>query len=142
MSSRLNLEIRERYGACYTIESNYSPMSDTGIFSIYFGTDAEKTEKCLKLIHKELKKLREQPLSTLQLHQAKQRFKGQIALAEETRIAVIIAMAKSLLDYNRIDSIAEVFGKIDLVSAAQLQEIANENLISEQLSMLTYLPTE
>ena len=63
-------------------------------------------------------------------------------MAEETRIAVIIAMAKSLLDYNRIDSIAEVFGKIDLVSAAQLQEIANENLISEQLSMLTYLPTE
>lgn len=57
MSSKLNLEIRERFGACYTIESNFVPMTDTGMFSIYFGTDAEKTNRCIKLIHKELKNL-------------------------------------------------------------------------------------
>ncbi|SMO39556.1 M16 family metallopeptidase [Solitalea koreensis] len=142
MSSRLNLEIREKFGACYTIESNYTPMSDTGVFSIYFGTDAEKTEKCLKLIHKELKKLREQPLGSLQLQQAKQRFKGQIALAEENRVAVIIAMAKSLLDYGTIDSLEEVFKKIDKVTNVELQEIANENFLPEYLNMLTYLPIE
>jgi predicted Zn-dependent peptidase len=44
MSNRLNLEIREKYGIAYTIESNYTPFSDTGIFSIYFGTDNEKAE--------------------------------------------------------------------------------------------------
>ncbi len=45
MSSRLNLEIREKHGIAYTIESNYGPLSDTGIYSIYFGTDYEKAEK-------------------------------------------------------------------------------------------------
>ncbi len=44
MSSRLNLEIREKHGIAYTIESNYTPMSDTGIFSIYFGTDGSSVK--------------------------------------------------------------------------------------------------
>ncbi|MND23662.1 Protease 3 precursor [compost metagenome] len=142
MSSKLNLEIRERFGACYTIESNFVPMTDTGMFSIYFGTDAEKTNRCIKLIHKELKKLREQPLSTLLLQQAKRRFKGQIALAEESRISVIIAMSKSLLDYGRVDSLEEIFNKIDAVTSVELLEIANQNFDLAQLSMLTFMPTE
>ncbi|MEB0249496.1 pitrilysin family protein, partial [Mucilaginibacter sp. 5B2] len=49
MSNRLNLEIREKHGIAYTIESNYTSLTDTGIFSIYFGTDAEKAGKALKL---------------------------------------------------------------------------------------------
>ncbi|MOA08013.1 Peptidase M16 inactive domain protein [compost metagenome] len=142
MSSKLNLEIREKFGACYTIESNFVPMTDTGMFNIYFGTDAEKTNRCVKLIHKELKKLREQPLSSLQLQQAKRRFKGQIALAEESRISVIIAMSKSLLDYGKVDSLEEIFSKIDAVTSAEILEIANQNFDPSQLSMLTFVPAE
>lgn len=142
MSSRLNLEIREKYGIAYTIESNYSPLSDTGLFSIYFGTDAEKVEKALKLTHKELKKLRENKLGTVQLAQAKQKFIGQIALGEENRMGVLISMAKSLLDYNRIDSLKEVFAKINKVNSDQLIEIANDIFAPEKLSMLLFQPEE
>ncbi len=39
MSSKLNLEIREKKGICYTIESSFTPFRDTGLFSIYFGTE-------------------------------------------------------------------------------------------------------
>lgn len=89
-----------------------------------------------------IKKLREQPLSTLLLQQAKRRFKGQIALAEESRISVIIAMSKSLLDYGRVDSLEEIFNKIDAVTSVELLEIANQNFDPAQLSMLTFMPTE
>lgn len=140
MSSRLSLTIREKYGICYTIESGYSPMSDTGLFSIYFGTDREKTDKCLQLIHRELKKLRERPLGTTQLHQAKQRFKGQIALAEEARLSVIIYTCKSLLDQGRADSLEEVFYKIDQVSAGDIMDAANEVLAPANLSTLGFIP--
>lgn len=140
MSARLNLAVREKHGICYTIESGYSPMSDTGLFSIYFGTDKEKAEKCLKLIHRELKKLREQPLGSTQLYQAQQRFKGQIALAEEARLSVIIYMCKSLLDYDRIESLKEAFEKIDRVSAGDLIEVANEVLQPQKLSLLGFIP--
>lgn len=142
MSSRLNMEIREKYGIAYTIESNYTPMSDTGIFSIYFGTDTEKTEKALKLVHKELKKLRDQKLGPLQLKQAKNKFIGQIALGEENRMGLIISMSKSLMDYGRVDSLEEVFAKINAVTETQILEIANEMFDPKTLSSLVFYPAE
>jgi predicted Zn-dependent peptidase len=142
MSSRLNLEIREKYGIAYTIESNYSPLSDTGLFAIYFGTDAEKVEKALKITHKELKKLRENKLGLVQLAQAKKKFIGQIALGEENRMGVLISMAKSLLDYQKIDPLKEVFNKINKVTADEIIEIANDIFAPEKLSSLLFLPEE
>ncbi|MCF8453994.1 MAG: insulinase family protein [Pedobacter sp.] len=142
MSSRLNLEIREKYGIAYTIESNYTPMSDTGIFSIYFGTDTEKTEKALKLVEKELRKLREQKLGPVQLRQAKDKFIGQIALGEENRMGLLISMSKSLLDYGRVDSLEEIFAKINSVTDSQVLEIANEMFDPKELSSMIFNPKE
>jgi predicted Zn-dependent peptidase len=142
MSSRLNLEIREKHGIAYTIESNYTALTDTGIFSIYFGTDSEKAEKATKLVHKELKKLREQKLGTLQLHQTKEKFIGQIALAEESRMGLIISMAKSLVDFNYIDSLQQVFDKINAVTAEQLLAISNEIFDDSRLVTLVFEPKQ
>jgi predicted Zn-dependent peptidase len=140
MSSRLNLEIREKYGIAYTVESSYTTFSDTGIFSIYFGTDTEKAEKALKLVNKELKKLREQKLGTLQLQQAKQKFIGQIALAEENRMSLIIGMAKSILDFGEIDSLKQIFTKINSATADDLLEISNEIFDVKNMTTLLFEP--
>ncbi len=142
MSSRLNLEIREKHGIAYTIESSYTPLTDTGLFSIYFGTDAEKVNKALTLIYKELKKVRENKLGKIQLSQAKKRFIGQIALGEENRMGVLISMAKSLLDYGKIDSLKEIYAKINGVSAEGMVDVANEVLDKNNLSLLLYSPEE
>jgi predicted Zn-dependent peptidase len=142
MSSVLNLQIREKYGIAYTIESNFSPLSDTGIFSIYFGTDKEKQTKALSLIFKEIKKLRENPLNELQLQKAKNKFIGQIALGEENRIGLIISMAKSLIDHHKIDSLERVFEKINQVTTSEMADVANEVLDIEQLNIFTFSPIE
>lgn len=140
MSSVLNLQIREKHGIAYTIESNFSPLSDTGIFSIYFGTDKEKHAKALSLIFKEIKKLREKPLNDLQLQKAKNKFIGQIALGEENRIGLIISMAKSLIDHNRIDALETVFNKINNVTTKEIAEIADDVLAIEKLNIFTFSP--
>lgn len=142
MSSRLNLEIREKYGIAYTIESNYTPLSDTGIFSVYLGTDPEKMDRALKLVERELKKLREQRLGEVQLHRAKQKFIGQIALAEENRLSLIISLSKTLLDYGSIDPLEVLFAKINAVSADQLLAIANEVFDPSKLSRLVFEPQD
>ncbi|RZK41549.1 MAG: insulinase family protein [Pedobacter sp.] len=142
MSSVLNLQIREKYGIAYTIESNYSPLSDTGIFALYFGTDREKVERATKLIFKEFKKLRSAKLSEIQLHKAKNKFIGQIALGEENRIGLLISMAKSLIDYDKIDSLETVFNKIRSVTAEDVYNIANAVLDEGNLSSLTFYPME
>lgn len=142
MSSVLNLQIREKYGIAYTIESNFSPLHDTGIFSIYFGTDKEKQMKALSLIFKEIKKLKEKPLNELQLQKAKNKFIGQIALGEENRIGLIISMAKSLIDHDKIDSLETVFEKINAVTTTQMADVTNEILDIEQLNIFTFCPIE
>ncbi|RZK79479.1 MAG: insulinase family protein [Pedobacter sp.] len=140
MSSILNLQIREKHGIAYTIESGYSPLTDTGIFTLYFGTDIEKVDKALSFVNKEFKKLRENPLSEVQLQKAKNKFIGQIALGEENRIGLIISMAKSLLEYDRIDDLETVFKKIQSVTVAEAEHIAAEILDERNLSSLTFYP--
>lgn len=142
MSSKLNLQIREKYGIAYNIESNYVPFSDTGLFSIYYGTDVEKARKCEKLIIKELQLLCRQKLGKMQLHQAKQKFMGQIALGEENRMGVLIAMAKNMLDYGRVNSLEEVLASIEQVTAEQALAVANEILHPGGLTTLNFVPTE
>ncbi|MET4138653.1 pitrilysin family protein [Pedobacter sp. UYP1] len=140
MSSILNLQIREKHGIAYSIESGYSPLSDTGIFTLYFGTDKEKVNRAQSLIYKEFKKIRENPLTEVQLQKAKNKFIGQIALGEENRIGLIVSMAKSLIDYDKIDSLETVFQKIQAVNTQDMAQIADEILDEKNLSVLTFYP--
>ncbi|WP_442589664.1 M16 family metallopeptidase [Pedobacter sp. AW31-3R] len=140
MSSILNLELREKHGIAYSIESGYSALSDTGIFTLYFGTDKEKVNKAISLIYKEFKKIREKPLTEVQLQKAKNKFIGQIALGEENRIGLVISMAKSLIDYDKIDSLDTVFRKIEAVTTAEVAAIADEMLDQKNLSILSFYP--
>lgn len=140
MSSILNLQIREKHGIAYTIETGYSPLSDTGIFTLYFGTDKEKLDKAWSLIHKEFRKIKEHPMTEVQLQKAKNKFIGQIALGEENRIGLIISMAKSLIDYDKIDDLETVFKKIQAVTTTDMRNIVNEILEERNLTTLTFYP--
>jgi predicted Zn-dependent peptidase len=106
------------------------------------GTDEEKLSKAKKLVYKELDKLRNQSISTSQLQKAKDKFKGQIALAEESRMNVIIAETKNIIDYGRIVTLDEVFTKIDQVSAVLVQDLSNEFFDTQKLISLSFIPEE
>jgi predicted Zn-dependent peptidase len=138
MNSRLNMGIREKYGFTYNIESSYSVFSDIGLFYIYLGTDKKYIDKSIKLVHKELKSLREKKLSTSQLKKAKQQLIGQITLSEENNCNTMLGMGKGLLLYNKIDSLKETFDKINNITQEELTNIANIVFDPKQLSSLIF----
>jgi predicted Zn-dependent peptidase len=138
MNSRLNLALRERRGMAYNIESNYTAYTDTGLFNVYFGTDRENFEKALTLVKKEFKLLRDTKLGGLQLSKAKKQMIGQIAVSTESHDDLMLAIGKSYLLYNRVDSLNEVFKKIESITDIELLEVANEILDENQLSTLVY----
>jgi predicted Zn-dependent peptidase len=138
LNSRLTLSVREKYGYSYNIEANYTPYSDTGFWSVYLGTDQKYLKKSLDLVHKELKKLRDVKLTSLQLHQAKQQLKGHLALSLDSNSGLMIGLGKSLLLFNQIDTLQEIREGIDKVSAEQILEIANNYLAPEFISELIY----
>jgi len=140
MSSVLNLQLREKYGIAYTVETSYSPLSDTGIFTLYFGTDKEKLTRATGVVEREFRKLREGSLTELQLQKAKNKFIGQIALGEENRIGLVIAMARSLIEHDRIDDLRTIFGKIQAVGLDDMRSVAAEMLAPENLSTLIFYP--
>jgi len=142
MNSRLNLAIREKHGYSYNIEAHYQPFSDSGLFNIYLGTDAEYLEKSLRLVYKELKNLREIELGTLQLHKAKQQIIGQIAISLESNLAEMVSIGKSHLFFDTVDTMAEMIKKIEGISSKDLLDVANEIFVTDQFSMLIYLPKQ
>lgn len=138
MNSRLNMAIREKHGIAYNIESSYSPLSDTGVFSIYLGTDVSSLEKSIGLVHRELDKLRQGHLGTMQLHTGKRQLTGQLAIGMESHQNDMLSMGKSVLLYNRVEGLKEICQKINDVSAAEIMEAANQVFAPESLSMLTF----
>jgi len=138
MNSRLNVSLRERLGLVYSIESSVTSYTDSGLFTIYFGTDPEQTDRCLSLVDRELKKLREQTLTTLQLHAAQKQLFGQMMISSEQKENGTLTMGKSMLHFNRFDSMDEVAAKVMRYTPNLLREIANEILDPASMSMLIY----
>ena len=140
MNSRLNLALREKHGYVYHIESVYQAYTDTGFVGIFYGTEESKSNKARKLVLKEIEKLREKKLGTLQLHMAKEQAIGQMAMAEENHVSLMLVYGKNLLDKGRIDPLESIFHIIRQTTAEDLQEIAQQVFDVEQFSFLTYLP--
>ena len=131
MNSRLNIALREHRGLVYEIESNYTPYTDIGTFSIYFGCDHEDVERCIELVFKELKLFRDQRLSDSQMRAAKKQLIGQIGVSSDNNENNALGMAKTFLHYHR-------FKNIELLTADLLQEVAQEILATRNLSVLCY----
>lgn len=138
MNSRLNLVLREKYGFAYNVESSFTPFTDTGLLTVYFGTDKSNLDKCIELTHDEIKKLCNKKLSSLQLENAKKQITGQVTISSENNANLMITLAKSYLLYNKVESLKEFFKKIEKISASDLIGISNEILNIDQFTMLTY----
>lgn len=138
MNSRLNISLREKKGYVYTVESSITGYSDAGILSIYFGSDPQNSDKCIKLVQKELKLLRENKLTSIQLHRAKKQLIGQIGLNSDNLESTAISLGKSIFLYNKFDSLEEVFHQISEITAEDLLDVANEILAPDQMTMLSF----
>ena len=138
MNSRLNVALRERRGLVYTVEANLTSYTDTGTFCIYFGTDTQDLDTCLRLIYRELKRLRDTRMTASQLAAAKKQLIGQIGVASDNFENNALGMGKAFLHYGKCESPEELFARIEALTADQLLEVANEMLAEDYLSVLIY----
>ena len=138
LNSRLNLSLREKNGYAYNVESSYNPYVDTGILSIYFGTDQQNLDKSLKLAHDELRKLRTRKLGSIQLARAQRQMIGQVARSRENHENLLFALGKSYLLFGYMDDMDTLKKKIQAITADELIDIANDILSPARLSTLVY----
>lgn len=138
MNSRLNVGIRERYGFCYTIESQYTPFSDTGLFYIYAGIEHDARDHILELVEHELRHLADNHLTTLQLHNAKRQYIGQMAINNETALNEMQSIGKARLMFDHVDTLEEMQRDIESVTASEIMTLAHDLFEQSALSTLTY----
>ena len=138
MSSRLYLSLREKYGLVYNIDSQAVPLSDTGYWDIYLACEPQHKDQCLELCHKELQTLRDVRLTSAQLQRALRQLEGQLAISAENQENNALAMAKQMLYHHRAPQWQETFAKVQQITPAQLQDVANEVFAPEKIYTLLY----
>ena len=138
MNSRLNVAVRERYGFCYTIESQYTLFTDAGLFCIYAGVDRDSRQRTLQLIEAELRRLATEPLTPAQLRQAQRQLIGQLTIAADNGLNEMQAMGKACLVYGTVDTLDDTVRDILALTSSQLHALAADLFAPSRLSTLVY----
>jgi predicted Zn-dependent peptidase len=103
------------------------------------GTDNKHIERCVQLVYKELDLLKNKKLGSQQLQSAKQQLIGNIALAQESKVSVMLSLGKSILLFNKVDSLTDIYKKIESISSEKIVQVANQVFDTKAMSRLTYL---
>lgn len=136
--SLLNQELREKNALVYNVDSIFTQYADTGSLLIAFGCEKHNLSKCIDLIHKQLADLRDNLLPEKRVRAARKQLLGQLAIASDSGEAQSLSMGKSMLVFGRIMPDEEVRERINSITAAQLQTVAQKVFAPERLSTLIY----
>ena len=138
MNSRLNVAIRERYGFCYSIESQYVPFSDAGLFYVYAGVDLDAQERVCQLVRQELYCMAETALTPTALRQAQRQFVGQMTINNDNGLNEMQSIGKAYLCFDKVDTIEEMAADIMSVTPDNLRDTAAEVFAPDGISTLIY----
>jgi predicted Zn-dependent peptidase len=119
-SSRLFQEVREKRGLCYTIYASHQPFSDTGLFSIYAGTDPKDAEDLTAVVVDELSDAAETASET-EIARVKALIKVGLLGMLESSSARADQLARQILAYGRPIPLDEIAAKIDAVTVEDVR---------------------
>ena len=134
MSSRLFQNIRERQGLAYSIYSDLNPYRDTGCLAVYAGTSRASTTKVVQSVVEEFRKLKQEAVGEEELRRSKDQLKGSLMLSLESSTARMSNLARQEMYFDRFYDLDELIEKIEAVTAADLQGLANEFFQTEKVA--------
>ncbi len=135
MSSRLFQEIRERRGLVYTITSYAAAYQDGGLFVIYAGMSPDAGPQVIALTLEELEKIKAVRVDAVELERAKESIKGSLMLSLESTDSRMFKLGRSELYHGRQITLDELIARIDVVTAEDVQAMANALFEPRQLTM-------
>jgi predicted Zn-dependent peptidase len=133
-SSRLFQEVREKRGLAYSVYSFQSLYAGIGQVGLYLGTRPDNVGRAMSVVATELERFRNEPATLEELERSKENVKGRLVLALESTTARMNRLGSSLLAELPLLSVDEMVERIDAVTVADLEELAQELYAPEQLS--------
>ncbi|MBR6251882.1 MAG: insulinase family protein [Bacteroidales bacterium] len=138
MNARLSMLLRERAGIGYNVSAEYTSFADIGLFTIYFGTDSSSLNRALRIVKKEIERLRSVPFTEVQLARFKRQFIGQLLMSSVDNEENMLSAGRSVLLYGRVVPTDEICRRIEAVGPADLLRAAQALFDPERISQLIY----
>jgi predicted Zn-dependent peptidase len=139
MSSRLFMELRERQGLCYDVNSYVSHFLDTGSFGVYAAVDPSNAVQAVGALMAELKRLAE-GVPADELHKARELAKGRLLLRMEDTRSVSGWLGGQDILTGQIESPEEVVARLDAVTPDDLARVVGSLLRREELNLAVVGP--
>jgi predicted Zn-dependent peptidase len=142
MSSRLFQEIRERRGLAYAVYSFLALYSDTGMCGVYVGADESKIREVLEIIIREMKQIKDRPVDTAELKNAKAYLKGGLYLGAESTENQMTRLAHNEIHFGCDVPLEEVEGRIEKVTAEDIVALSNDIFQNDAVSLTLLGPVD
>ena len=135
MSSRLFQEVREKEGLAYSIYSYLASHSDAGTLVVSSGTTREKVSQVLDILLREMRRIKNEPVSSRELDAARALLKGNILLSLESNDNVMSKLAKNEIYFGAYQPLENIISGLMQVSAESINELCQELLDDRYLTL-------
>jgi predicted Zn-dependent peptidase len=140
VSSRLFQRMREETGLAYSVYSNVTLWSDTGVLYAYFSVDPRNLPHALDIFHEVLDDLRRGNVKQEEIDSAKAQVTGSIVFGMESVDNRLFRLIQGEYYYKRYISPAEAVRSFERIDRDMITEAAQRYLGSERLCYASYGP--
>ncbi|TSC64172.1 MAG: processing protease [Parcubacteria group bacterium Gr01-1014_106] len=135
MSSRMFTKIREELGLAYTVATAHEVYADRGHLVTYAGAEHGNAAKVVEAALGEYRRVRDELVPDNELKRVKDYIRGitLIGLEQSSAVANFVG-AEEILTGEAL-TVEEVFAKMDMVTSADIQDVAREFVRPERLNL-------
>ncbi len=126
MSSRLFQVVRERRGLAYAIHSQAHLLDDTGALVVSAGLDRRRALQAVELVVRELRRLKETPVTRQEFNRAREYVTGQLRLGLERSSRQMMWLGSNILGHDRVVPPEEAMEHVRAVTLDDVQSLAAE----------------
>jgi predicted Zn-dependent peptidase len=138
-NSRLYQEIREKKALSYLVGSIYHPLSDTGFWGVYVGTDPKNVPLVKSIISQEMARIQQEPISPRELNDIKNYIRGRTLIRNENNASLAEFVSQGVLTGQCLLP-EEYLVKIQAVTADDVKRVARTYLREDQRNLIILQP--
>jgi predicted Zn-dependent peptidase len=140
MSSRLFQVVREQYGLAYAVQSGAHLFDDTGALMVSAGLERSRLDRAMRLITREIRRLKVSAVGSRELRRARDYAIGQLRLGLEGTTSQMMWVGEHFMSYGRLITPEEGVEALAVVTAEEIQGLAQQVLRPDRLSVAMILP--
>ena len=128
MSSRLFQEVREERGLAYSVFSYHATYTDSGLLTIYAGTNKEQVQLLQTTISETVSELTENGLKDKEIENSKEQLKGNIMLSLENTHSRMSRNGRNELLLKKQRTMDDIIREIDSVNQQTINKVLEQTL--------------